>query len=142
MKIFALLIFTVLFCTVQRAEELAPIPKDAYNALAAQMEAHLEKHILKPWFPRAVDTQRGGFIQDYTEDWTEKRDGNKTIVYQSRLTWMAAQVALSFPEKAAEYIAYSNHGLDFLADKMWDKQNGGFFWSVDAAGLPTGERDG
>ena len=142
MKIFALLIFTVLFCTVQRAEELAPIPKDAYNTLAAQMEAHLEKHILKPWFPRAVDTQRGGFIQDYTEDWTEKRDGNKTIVYQSRLTWMAAQVALSFPEKAAEYIAYSNHGLDFLADKMWDKQNGGFFWSVDAAGLPTGERDG
>jgi len=110
--------------------------------LASEMEAHLEKHILKPWYPRCVDKERGGFIQDYAEDWAEKRDGNKTIVYQSRLTWMAAQVALSFPEKAKEYIEYSNHGLDFLADKMWDKDNGGFFWSVDAAGKPTNERDG
>ncbi|MEI6232568.1 MAG: AGE family epimerase/isomerase [Planctomycetota bacterium] len=110
--------------------------------LATEMEAHLDTHIIHPWYPRSVDKERGGFIQDYAEDWTEKRDGNKTLVYQSRLTWMAAQVALSFPERAKEFVAYSNHGLDFLADKMWDKENGGFFWSVDASGKPTNERGG
>ncbi len=118
------------------------IDKDECKRLIPEMEAHLEKHILKPWFPRAVDKERGGFIQDYSDDWTEKRDGNKTLVYQSRLTWMAAQVARSFPEKAKEYLEYSNHGLDFLADKMWDKENGGLFWSVDANGKPTNERNG
>jgi len=54
---------------------------------------------------------------------------------------MAAQTALSFPEKAKEFIEYSNHGLNFLADKMWDNENGGLFWSVDAAGKATGERN-
>ncbi|HLX64057.1 MAG TPA: AGE family epimerase/isomerase [Planctomycetota bacterium] len=114
---------------------------DEYKRLAGEFEAHLQKHILKPWFPRAVDKERGGFIQDYAEDWSEKRDGNKTLVYQARLTWMAAQVAISFPELAKEYAEYSNHGLDFLADKMWDKENGGFLWSVTADGKPTGERN-
>ncbi len=124
------------------AEDAPPIPKAIYARLATEMEAHLNTHIVNPWFPRAVDKERGGFIQDYSEDWTEKRDGFKTLVYQSRLTWMAAQVALSYPEKAKEFIAYSNHGLDFLADKMWDAKNGGLYWSVDATGHPTHDRDG
>jgi len=55
---------------------------------------------LKLWFPRAVDKERGGFIQDYAEDWSEKRDGNKTLVYQARLTWMAAQVSENAPNPA------------------------------------------
>lgn len=138
----SLLLAGLLLSTLLSAAENLFIDKDECKRLIPEMEAHLEKHILKPWFPRAVDKERGGFIQDYTEDWTEKRDGNKTLVYQSRLTWMAAQVALSFPEKAKEYIEYSNHGLDFLADKMWDKENGGLFWSVDASGKPTNERNG
>ncbi len=134
-----LFVLCALLISAQLSAADAPSKED-YNRLATELEAHLETHILNPWFPRAVDKERGGFIQDYAEDWSEKRDGNKTLVYQARLTWMAAQVALSFPEKAKEYIEYSNHGLDFLADKMWDKENGGFFWSVDAAGKATGER--
>jgi hypothetical protein len=66
------------------AEELAPIPKEVYTRLATEMETHLDKHILKPWFPRAVDKERGGFIQDYSEDWTEKRDGKKSEGVGSR----------------------------------------------------------
>lgn len=142
MKIFAALVVLLTPIFLTAADAPVALSKSDCARLATEMEASLETHILKPWYPRSVDRERGGFIQDYTEDWTEKRDGNKTIVYQSRLTWMAAQVALSFPEKSKEYIAYSNHGLDFLADKMWDKENGGFYWSVDAAGKPTNERDG
>ena len=70
---------------VLHAEDAPPIPKADYARLAVEMEAHLNTHIVNPWFPLAVDKERGGFIQDYAEDWTEKRDGNKTLVYQSRL---------------------------------------------------------
>ena len=138
----ALLLLTLFLPTFLPAAEHEFLDKARCLTLITEMEAHLETHILKPWYPRSVDKERGGFIQDYAEDWSEKRDGNKTLVYQSRLTWMAAQVALSYPEKAKEYIAYSNHGLDFLADKMWDKTNGGLYWSVDATGKPTNEHNG
>jgi len=126
--------------TASMAAEPNPLIAGDAKRLIAELEQNLQEHILKPWFPRCVDKARGGFIQDYAEDWTESRDGNKTLVYQARLTWMAAQVALSKPELAKEYLEYSNHGLDFLADKMWDEKNGGFFWNVDANGKPTGER--
>src|SRR5260370_3569763 len=58
------------------------------------------------------------------------------MVYQARLTWMSAQVALNYPAQAHEYAEYSKHGLDYLEKKMWDAANGGFFWSIDLDGKP------
>ena len=59
-----LLLAALLFSTLLSAAENLFIDKDECKRLIPEMEAHLEKHILKPWFPRSVDKERGGFIQD------------------------------------------------------------------------------
>jgi mannobiose 2-epimerase len=98
------------------------------------MEENLERHVLDLWYPRAVDTRYGGFTENFDERW--KPVGSQTqrsIVYQSRLTWLAAQVSRRFPRHKAEYRKYVQHGVRALSEHMWDKQKGGFFWQVDAA---------
>ena len=112
-----------------------------YRRLAAEMEENLRMHVLAPWFPRAVDRELGGFRQGFAEDWTPTGTGReRSIVYHSRLTWVASQVVMRYPDLAEQYRGYVRHGIDSL-EKLWDKEHGGFYWQIDAAsGAP--ERGG
>jgi mannobiose 2-epimerase len=87
-----------------------------------------------------VDRERGGFRHHFLEDWSSGDDRQKTLVFQSRMTWVAAQVGRRYPDLAAEYLGYARHGLDFLSTVMWDGACGGFFWRLDEAGA-AGEHD-
>jgi mannobiose 2-epimerase len=118
---------------------------EAYGRLADETETNLKEQVLAKWYPRAIDTQRGGFAENFNEDWSPGNSRSKGIVYESRLTWTAAQAAHRFSEQAAEYTAAAQHGLKFLSEKMWDAENGGFFWAIDQDGNPvrgTGGNDG
>lgn len=143
-KDFALLIFFLLgmACSLRApaadaSSMAATPPADAatYRRLADETEANLQTQVLAMWFPRAIDPS-GGFYQNFAEDWTRSAANDKSLVYQSRLTWAAAQAAMRFPAQAAVYKGYSRHGLDFLAHQMWDRKNGGFFWGLDDKGVP------
>jgi mannobiose 2-epimerase len=114
-----------------------PTP-EVCRRLADAAESNLQHEILDKWFPAAFD-EGGGFFQDYNVDWSRGDDESKGIVYESRLTWTAAEAAARFPAKSEMYLAQSRHGLAFLAQKMWDHDRGGFFWAVDNAGNPTGD---
>jgi cellobiose epimerase len=116
--------------------------RENYRLLAAEVETNLKQQVLANWYPRALDVERGGFIQNLNEDWTPAPGGAKGIVYESRLTWTAAKAAQRFPEKSALYSDAAREGLKFLAGKMWDSQHGGFYWSVDPTGNPTRGRGG
>ncbi len=63
-------------------------------------------------------------------DWKRLPGDSRSIVYQSRLTWTSAQAALRFPAKAEMYLAMTRRGAAFLTDHMWDKNGGGFFWTM------------
>ena len=102
----------------------------------AKTEDNLQKQVLAQWFPRSLDPS-GGFYQNYSEDWTRGAVNDKAMVYQSRLTWVAAQAALRYPAQAEVYQADARHGLDFLADQMSDKQDGGLYWGLDDKGVPV-----
>ncbi|HEX4796592.1 MAG TPA: AGE family epimerase/isomerase [Humisphaera sp.] len=117
----------------------APSP-EAYLRIAAEAEANLQKQILDKWFPVADDDQAGGFYENYREDWTREQTGQKSIVYQSRLTWLSAGAAMRYPAKVQMYAAQSRRGAAILADKLWDKERGGFYWQVDDAGKPSRQR--
>ncbi|MDI9400813.1 MAG: AGE family epimerase/isomerase [Verrucomicrobiota bacterium] len=116
----------------------APEPK-AYLRIAAELEANLKEHILQKFFPAALDEKNGGFIENFSRDWKPQSSATKSIVYQSRLTWTSARAALRFPEEADLYLAQSRHGAKYLAEKMWDKKEGGFFWEVPVDGSPARE---
>ena len=88
----------------------------AYGRIAAEVEANLNWDILPMWYPGAVDNVDGGFHENYSEDWSTVPDTQKSIVYQSRLTWLAAQAAIRYPARAAEYGQYAGTGSTIFAD--------------------------
>ena len=117
------------------AAPAAPSAAD-YSREAQALEAYLWRHVLEPRFPRCVDRERGGFHATYSRDWTARPDTDRFVVYQARVVWTAAEVAMAYPAKRAEYLAYVRHGVRFLADVMWDKTHGGFFTTVSLDGAP------
>ncbi len=108
----------------------------ARRALADELDAYLVRQVLAPRYPAAVDRERGGFHANFATDWSRQPDRHRFIVYQARMTWTPAAVALARPALREEHLGYVRHGVDFLRDRMWDAAHGGFFTSVLLDGAP------
>lgn len=106
--------------------EVAP---PAADRLEAVMWAELDA-----WFPHCLDLENGGFRAAFDDRWQPLADPAAALVFQSRMTWVAAEVARRRPERRDEFAAYAEHGLGFLAQSMWDKEHGGFYWQVPRPG--------
>jgi mannobiose 2-epimerase len=107
----------------------APSP-EVYRTLADEVDAMLDQHVLGVWFPRSVDLEHGGFHARFTADWERAPSGGKFSVFQGRMTWVAAQVAMRRPALRDRYLPWARHGVAFLRDVLWDAERGGFFWGV------------
>ena len=113
---------------------LLPTPA-SYRTIQNEVEENLRAHVLNQWFPRAVSNDfRGGFDQNFSDNWTNTSKGERSLVYQARLTWLAAKASRRNPAESAKWNAIASHGADFLRTQMWDAQ-GGFFWELNA-GVP------
>lgn len=116
----------------------AALTPELYRSLADETDQNLRQQVLMPWFPRAIDKAHGGFYETFNEDW-KRPDGDpntKSIVYQSRLTWVAAKAALRYPNQSKTYREAALQGLVFLSAKLWDETKGGFYWNVSETGEP------
>jgi mannobiose 2-epimerase len=111
-----------------------PPTRETYLRLAEQMETHLRMEVLARWFPACVDTEHGGFRPSFNEQWKPGAANDKFLVFQGRMTWVCAQVAMRYPETAETYKGYARRGVKFLNDVMWDKECGGFFFGLDENG--------
>ncbi len=107
-----------------------PANKSAYLHFAAETETMLHNDVLDVWYPRTIDNIHGGFNADFARDWSSLPSQGKFSVFQGRMTWVAAQVVLRRPALSEEYLHYVRHGAEYLANVMWDKQDGGFFWGL------------
>ncbi len=108
------------------------------ETLANQMEQHLKTEVLDKWYPMSMDTVDGGFLSNFSYDFKAGEKQEKMIVTQSRQVWTNSKAALKYPE--IEYFkAGAKHGFEFLRDKMWDYENGGFYWLVDKQGNQIGD---
>ena len=116
-----------------------PPTRIEYNALMEQTQNNLQSQILAKWFPAAVNRERGGFDQNFGADWTKLPGAERSIVYQSRLTWTASQSAMRLPAEEFIYRNYARHGVEFLRDQMWDARDGGFYWELENG---VAQRDG
>lgn len=110
-----------------------------YLHIAMEVEGVFKNDIVEKFFPATVDTQSAGFYQSFGADWSHRpNDTTRSVVYQARLTWLSAQAALHYPGLERTYVEDSRHGVAELANLQWDKTNGGFYWSVNAAnGTPV-----
>jgi cellobiose epimerase len=108
-----------------------------YLQLASELEVSLQADVLAKWFPASIDTEHGGFHQNFREDWSRDPRNDKSIVCQARLTWTASAASLHYPADAVRYKAHALHGLDFLLGSLWDREQGGFYWALDERGSPA-----
>lgn len=108
-----------------------------YQRIAEEVDANLQHEILDKFFPGTADRSGGGFFENFSSDWSRQPGSEKHIVYQSRLTWTSAQAARRLASNAEAYLEMTRHGAAYLAEKMWDKTSGGFYWSIDPSGQPT-----
>ena len=121
------------------AQTSGPLTPAVRTALADEVEVGL-RDVLDAWYPRAVDTEAGGFLSGFDHAWQPVGDQQKMIVMQARHVWTTAQAAMWTNDEA--YADMSLHGVAFLRDAMWDAEHGGFYWLVARDGTPIPEADG
>lgn len=110
-----------------------PIDIGQVKGCLEEAKNHLNKELLPFWLDRCRDDEYGGFITHFDADGKDTGEDEKSLIAQTRcvLTMSSAHRAGYGGGKCAEFAA---HGVDFLIDKMWDKEHGGFFWTVNRKG--------
>ena len=103
--------------------------KEKILSCKQEIENHLNNELLPFWLNNCKDDVNGGFITHFDKDGKDSGEDQKSLIAQTRTVYtMASAHRAGYGNgKCAEYAA---HGVDFLIDKMWDKENGGFYWTV------------
>ena len=107
--------------------------KEAILNCKKEAEHHLINELLPFWMDRCLDKENGGYITHFDKDGHDSGEDEKSMIAQSRTvyTFSSAHRAGYGENKCKEY---AKHGVDFLIDKMWDQENGGFYWLMDRKG--------
>lgn len=98
-----------------------------------RLEKVLQENIASFWLSKSMDRADGGYTINFGPNSEPKGPGTKMIVTQARMMWLFARLARA-GYGGDEYIEAAEHGYRFLKEKMWDADNGGFFWEVDSTG--------
>jgi len=98
-----------------------------------KFEKILTENIASFWYDKTIDRTNGGYTINFGLNGEPKGPGTKMIVTQARTVWLFSRMARAGYKKS-EYLEAADVGYRFLKNKMWDAENGGFYWEVDATG--------
>ena len=98
-----------------------------------EMRSHLTAELLPFWMERVRDLENGGYITHFDEHGNDSGENEKSLIAQARTVF-----TMSYAHRAGygdgRCREYAEHGVEFLLDRMWDPEFGGFIWTVDRAG--------
>ncbi|MCK5135559.1 MAG: AGE family epimerase/isomerase [Bacteroidales bacterium] len=107
--------------------------KNEIIILKKEAENHLVTELLPFWTTRMKDEKNGGYITHFDKDGNDTGEDEKSLIAQTRCLY-----TISSAHRAGygegKYAELAKHGADFLIDKMWDSENGGFYWMMDRKG--------
>jgi N-acylglucosamine 2-epimerase len=89
------------------------------------------------WFPRAVDTEHGGFLHCFDRDGS-LLDTDKSVWVQGRMAWMLLTL-YNTVEKRPEWLEWARGGLEFIDRNCFDT-DGRMFFHVTRDGRPIRKR--
>ncbi|MBD3415255.1 MAG: N-acylglucosamine 2-epimerase [Candidatus Aminicenantes bacterium] len=108
-------------------------PKQKMQKYRNQLRRHLENELLPFWIDRCRDDDCGGFITHFEEKGKDTGEDEKSLVAQARTIYtMSSAHRSGYGDGICE--DFARHGVDFLIEKMWDAEQGGFYWTVDRRG--------
>lgn len=116
-------------CLPIKAQELTELAKD----YLPKLRSHLTEQIAPFWFQKSLDRENEGYQIHHDIEGTLEPGGTKMIVTQSRTMWLFARMARAGFDPVKNITA-AELGFQFLKEKMWDTEHGGFFWEVDRTG--------
>lgn len=92
-------------------------------------------NIMSFWISKMEDHEYGGFYGGRDKDGDLLPNAEKGAILNGRILWSFSTAARIFGRP--EYKEAANRAYCFLRDFFYDKQNGGFYWSLDAKGAPV-----
>jgi N-acylglucosamine 2-epimerase len=120
------------------SQKLFPAVHDAglggLETIADQARDALRRHVLEPLAAHLLDHQYGGFLVDFDERWRDVGPHDKSLEHAARSTMVVALLDKAMPGEGCDQLAL--HGCEFLQERMWDHEHGGFFALVDRQGRP------
>lgn len=107
--------------------------KTEVNNLKIEAEKHLVSELLPFWSVRMKDGVNGGYLTHFDQDGKDTGEDEKSLIAQTRCLYTTSSAhRAGYGNGQFELLA--RHGADFLINKMWDKEHGGFFWMMDRKG--------
>lgn len=94
---------------------------------------HLKDELLPFWTNRMIDRENGGYITHFDQDGNDTGEDEKSLIAQSRCLYTISSACRAGYD-TGNYMVMAKHGADFMIDKMWDKEHGGFHWMLDRKG--------
>ncbi len=107
--------------------------KEQVEACRKACEHHLSKELLPFWLDRCKDEKNGGYITHFDKDGNDTGEDEKSMLGQARIVYIFSS-AYRNGHGGEQSKEFASHGVDFLLDKMWDKEHDGFYWLTDRAG--------
>ena len=105
----------------------------ALKAYRQEAHHHLTHELLPFWESRCVDQKNGGYLTHFDKDGNDSGEDEKSLIAQSRTVF-----TFSSAHRAGygdgRFVDIARHGVDFLLNKMWDQENGGFYWLMNRQG--------
>ena len=98
-----------------------------------EAENHLLNELLPFWMARMIDRENGGYLTHFDKDGNDSGEDEKSLIAQTRCLYTCAsthRAGYGF----GVFADMAKHGVDFLINKMWDKEFGGFYWMMDRKG--------
>ncbi len=108
---------------------------DRLEACLVEVQDHLRDELLPFWLSRGVDSEHGGFLTYFDGDGQATGETVKTLVCQTEMiyTFSSMHRAGLAEDKA---LSIAQQGVEFLIERFWDEQNGGWFWTTERDGSP------
>ncbi len=108
-----------------KKEEVIALKNEALN--------HLTSELLPFWTTRMIDTKNGGYITHFDQHGNDTGEDEKSLIAQTRCLFTISSAHRAGYGGGA-YAEIARHGADFIINKMWDKEHGGFYWMMDRKG--------
>ncbi len=101
--------------------------------LKKEAENHLVNELLPFWTTRMIDHENGGYLTHFDEKGNDTGEDEKSLIAQTRCLYTLSSAHRAGYGKG-ELAKMASNGVDFLLEKMWDQEYGGFFWMLDRKG--------
>lgn len=101
--------------------------------LAMELAQELN-NILEYWTQHTIDREHGGFYGRIGNDNVADTESPKGLVLNARILWTFS-AAYNFTGNHA-CLPVAGRAFEYLINHFFDRENGGFYWSVDSYGRP------